>query len=208
MNGRSRTTLPCAVLLALLALGAPLTAAAQVSGPDFRNGMRTGIGYTPVVPDVLLGAGAFRFIGNDLGIFGDWKVTVPSRTRHTDYCPPAILECTVRWVEAERNDQVIRDETEWMLFNLGGLYTLSPELAIMLGGGVARRTHVREYFDEAIDPITDTGSYYVRNDPFTDWAPNVVVGALFRAGHRLVFRIGYESAPGGASLGAYLVLGK
>jgi hypothetical protein len=116
--------------------------------------------------------------------------------------------CTDTWVLDERNDQHLADENEWLIFNAGIVYALTRELALLIGGGMARHSSYAEYFDNENDPelrITESGSYYVDFDPQPGWGVQFVAGAMLRAGNRLAFRFGYETAPGGMSVGGYIV---
>jgi hypothetical protein len=173
----------------------------------FRAVMRTGIGYSAAIPDAVLGASVYRFLGSgSLGVFADWKMKANSLKGSDNYCPSVIQSCQVAWVEAERNDIRIRDEDEWLLFNVGVIYAFTPEFALMLGGGPARKTRITEFFHDEPDDnlrITETGGYFVNDDPSSGWTGQVAVGGMLRAGNGLAFRIGYETAPGGMSVGAY-----
>jgi hypothetical protein len=174
---------------------------------NFRTGMATGVGYTSAVPEALAGAGAFHFFGGrGIGVFGDVKLTVPSLTRESTYCPTALGDCSTAWVTSERNDQDLGVTDEWIVVNAGVMYAITPELAVMAGAGIARQESYREFFHDESDPtvrITPTGGYYV--DENAGWTPQAVGGLLFRAGMRLAFRFGYETAPGGMSFGVYFV---
>jgi hypothetical protein len=178
-------------------------------GRTFESGMRTGIGYTPVIPDVMGGVGVWRVTGPwGLGAFAESKVTVPGIEGHRWYCPPELQECRVGWVETRRNDVVMQDIDEYLLFNAGVMKVLTPEFAVLLGGGMVRRSMYREYFHDEEDQIlriTDSGGYYVPFDDLSSWGGQLVVGALLRLGQNLVVRFGYETGPGGMSLGGYWV---
>jgi hypothetical protein len=197
---RLLSTLPAFLLMA--GATAPLTA----QGRDFHSGMKTGIGYTAALPDVHAGVGIWRMIGDTpFGIFADAKMTVGSRQDEPTYCPAVITPCTVETVETQRNDLFIRDLDEYRIANAGAMYAITPEFAFMLGAGVAQKRSVREYFDEEEDPITATGQFFVDHAEDASTEIQAVVGMLIRAGNRLAFRFGYETAPGGMSLGAYFL---
>jgi len=85
---------------------------------------------------------------------------------------------------------------------------LTPEFAVLLGGGVVRRTMYREYFhneEDQVARITDSGGYYGPHDMDPSWGAQFVVGLLLRLGQNLVVRFGYETEPGGMSVGGYWV---
>ena len=189
----------------------PLGAQTAPAARNFLTGMRTGIGYTGVMPDAILGAGAFHLVGDGpTGVFADGSKTTFTGIRKDDrYCPPAITECTVAWVLDERNDQHVDDAKEWLVFNAGIVYAATPEFAFLLGGGLARKTRFQEFFDDNDDAgqrVTGSGSYFVDDDPTEQWTVQAVGGFLLRAGPSLVFRVGYQTAIGGLALGAYCVL--
>lgn len=199
------------LILALGLLFAPLALHAQTGAVrDFRSGMRTGVGYAGVVPDAILGAGVFRMFGTrGLGVFADWKMTESGASGDPDYCPPQIAVCTEDWVLSERNDMRLDVADEWLIFNAGLVYAVTRELALMAGAGLARHETFAEYFHDEDDPelrITSSGAYFVDVEPQPGWGAQFVAGAMIRAGRRIAFRFGYETAPGGMSFGAYIVL--
>lgn len=203
---RSRSHLMFAIAIALLlSLSAAAKADAQIRR-DFHSGMRTAIGYSGALPAAAAGVGVWNMVSTQFGIFADAKMTPTSRRDHAMHCPPTLTPCTVAQVEAERNDLIIRDDDEYVIFNAGGMYAITREFMFMLGGGLARTRSVREYFDESEDPITETGQYFVDHQPDPETTLQLVAGMMIRAGDRLAFRFGYETAPGGMSLGGYFVV--
>jgi hypothetical protein len=85
---------------------------------------------------------------------------------------------------------------------------VTRELAFMVGVGAAQRTRFREYYDDVSigDPITPNRAYYVDDTRFDGWVANVALGAIFRVHRHAALRLGYETAPGGLSLGGYLMV--
>jgi len=193
------------IAVGFLSLAGGSVHAQAPAGRTFESGMRMGIGYTAVIPDVMGGVGVWRLLGDGrIGVFSDFKMTLPSIEGDREYCPAALLDCRVPWVEAERNDLKMRDIDEYLLFNAGGIMTVTPEFAVLLGGGLVRHSKYREFFHDEEDQvlrITDSGAYYVPHDPASSWSPQVVVGVLVRLGQNLAFRFGYESEPDGLSVG-------
>lgn len=200
----SRRVLPPLLAVVLLAVtGGSLAAQAR----NFGAGMNTGIGYTAAFPDVHAGVGFWHFFGtSQFGVFADAKTTIGTLRDEPTHCPAGIDPCTVDFVETQRNDLFIRDKDEFRIVNAGAMYAITPEFAFMLGAGAAQKRSIREYFDEEEQPITETGQFFVNHDPDLSTEIQAVVGMLIRAGNRLAFRFGYETAPGGMSLGAYFIL--
>jgi hypothetical protein len=194
------------VLMVVMLVSSSGSADAQVSR-DFHTGMRTGIGYSAVFPDVVAGVGAWHILaGRSFGIFADAKMTVSDLRNDPLHCPSVITPCTVEAVESVRNDIFIRDDDEYRIFNIGGIYAITGEFMLLLGAGAVQSRTVREYFDDSEDPITETGTYFVDHETDPDLSMQIVGSMIMRAGNRLAFRFGYETAPGGMSLGAYLIL--
>jgi hypothetical protein len=186
------------------------SAAAQDGTPrNFHSGMAWGFGYSGTIPEAYAGAGGWHFLkGRGIGVFADGKITVPSFTGHRNFCPASLQQCSITWVEQNRNDFAITDENEWLIINGGGMYAFTPEFALMLGAGMARLKRVREYVDPEEDSsirITEQGNYYVPHDPEHSWTAQGVVGLLLRAGNRLALSLGYETAPRGMTIGVFLI---
>jgi hypothetical protein len=193
----------------LLLFAAPLHA--QSGATNFTTDPATGFGYSGAVPYAEIGVSAFHLLGRaGLGVFADAKMTLGSVQDHVDYCPPAVTTCDVSWAESNRNDLFVRDVDEWLIFNAGLIRAVTRELAVMGGAGMAKRARFREYYDDVSvgDPITPNRGYYVDYSQFDGWVANFVVGALFRVHRHAAIRIGYETAPGGLSLGGYLVVSR
>ena len=112
MQAKASAVIRLTVIGAMFWLTLPaLRLAAQAEPRHFRAGMRTAIGYTAALPETQLGVGAFHFLGSTrTAIFADWKITVGSLQEDENYCPTALAECVVDWVERERNDFRVRDE--------------------------------------------------------------------------------------------------
>jgi hypothetical protein len=202
-----------AAVLAIMAapLSSPPLHAQLREQRDFRSGIRTGVGYSAVLPPAVYGLSAFHFAGSrPVAVFADVRVTALSGIRNDDtYCPAGIAECTNAWVLAHRNDQHVDEATEWLAFNAGLGYALTPEFAVLLGAGMARKTLFQQFFDETTDGavrLTDDGSYYVEDDRAPSWKPQAVIAMLMRGGRNLAFRLGYETALGGLELGVYIRL--
>jgi len=172
--------------------------------------MRTGIGYNGAFPEAIAGAGAWHFFGSGpFGAFVDGKVTTGSETRSGNFCPAELGECTIAsLLETRPNlDFQLRDEDEWLAFNAGGAYALSPEFALLLGAGFVRQRRLREFVTESEERwITDNGTFFVNREPGTDWGAQAVIGGLVRMGSSLAASFTMETRTSGVSIGLYWVL--
>jgi hypothetical protein len=199
------TSVLAVLLLALCTSGA---AAQQAPKRDFHSGMRWGAGYSGSIPDAYAGAGVWHLLGGGrIGLFVDGKTTVPRITGHRNYCPPALGECSITWVQQNRDDFNLGDENEWLILNAGAMYAFTPDFALLLGGGMARLRRVREYVDAEEDfafRITEEGNYFVPYDPAQNWQAQAAFGLLMRASSRVSFSFGYETAPGTMTVGLFI----
>lgn len=196
--------------LALLAALAGDAQAQQAPRRDFESGMRTGVGYSMVMPDVMAGVGAWHLFGTGrLGAFVDAKMSYPDLTKDEEYCPAAVSPCTVATVRATRPEIWLRDQDQFLIFNAGLVINAAPEMSFLVGAGHVRRARYNEFATLSSDPsefLTHSGAYWVPEDPRTVTEVQAVLGMLMRLGSRVVLRFGYETAPGGLSGGGYLVL--
>jgi hypothetical protein len=200
-----------AVALTTAILLAGAAAPVQSQGVhDFMSGPRFGIGYNGVIPDVLAGAGAWYIFGpRRIGVFVDGKTTVPNPESHANYCPPRLPQCTLEYAQSNYNHDFLRDHDHWLLLNAGGIYVLSREFAIMLGGGLARLNRTREFVDlEESEEFRMTweGNYLVPHPDRDQWTPQATIAGLVRAGNRVAFSFGYETGAAGMSVGLYVML--
>ena len=98
---------------------------------DFRRETTRGIGYSGSIPDAKVGIGAWQFFGaSRIGVFVDAKTTLPSREKHENYCPSGLGECTVEWVETNRNDLQLDSEDEYTMINGGAMYAHGQQFAV------------------------------------------------------------------------------
>jgi hypothetical protein len=196
------------VWLAWPAAGAPLHGQVQ---QDFLSGPRFGFGYSGVIPDVLAGAGVWYLTGpRRFGVFVDAKMTTPNPENEQNFCPPRLGgPCTLEWVQANYNHDMLRDREHWMALNAGGMYALSREFALMVGAGLVRVNRSREFIDmEEEDSlrITWEGNYLVPHPDWDTWGVQATVGGMLRAGNRIAFSFGYETGIGGMSVGLFVVV--
>jgi hypothetical protein len=203
------------MVLALMGLVPHMSKAQSVPTPGrtFQDGMRVGIGYSALLPDVALGGGGWVLLpGRAFGFFAEGKRTATRLGSHEDYCPPTISPCTVAEARRRWNDVELRDIDEYAILNVGIVYALNRELAFLVGGGRAQHRVIRE-FVEALEPgeafrVSQGGAYFVPLDEDVPWTTQLVVGMLFRANSSFSLRAGYETAARGMSVGAYWTPGR
>lgn len=197
-----------ALITVILLAGTAAQAQSQMTS-DFLTGPRFGFGYSAVVPDVMAGAGVWFISPSRIGAFVDAKMTVPNPESHRNYCPPRLPQCTLDYAQTNYNHDFLRDHEHWFVVNAGGVYALSREFAIMLGGGLARLNRTREFVDIEEDEnirMTWEGNYLVPHPERDQWTAQATVAGLVRAGNRIAFSFGYETAAAGMSVGLYVML--
>jgi hypothetical protein len=102
-------------------------------------------------------------------------------------------------------DIPFRDDSAWATVNLAAVRGITEELAVYLGGGAAWRTIYSQFFDETGER-GELGHYWVKDEDRSQVHANILAGAFFRMGNRLVFQFGAETAPAGFSAGMHLLL--
>lgn len=197
------TLAAAAVLMATMAGGAAAQGRA-ISNPD--NPMKTGIGYHGVFPVAKLGIDAWHFIGaTRFGVFANAKATFPTWRSKSHYCPETLESCSTEDVRDTGGSILyLRDRTDWMLLNAGAMYALSPDFALRVGAGVARRRPVAEFVDESHEVIAN--STFLVPYPNDRWDVQYVGSILLRVSNSLALTFGYETEPRGLALGASYVL--
>jgi len=173
--------------------------------------MGTGVGWAFTLPGAFLGIGGFHiFEDTAWGVHAEAKMTHDSDKRRRNFQE----DLTVAFLELnypEIRRDLIGERDEWLILNASIVRTITPELALMAGGGIARRSIMREYVDhlaqgEGMGELSDTGFYFVEDERNSGWEPNATVGALMRSSEHLAFTAGFEAASRSFILGAYLVL--
>jgi len=197
---------PLAVLLmaVLCFTAAPVTAQFQ-DGEPFH--LRNGIGWTGVLSEALLGAGAFHAFGmSRWGIYADAKTTHDSRTRERTY----LREWNVASIEASFQDferDPLTDWEEWLFFNFGILRAVTPRMGVVLGAGAARKNVIREYADHTQEAgLSASGIYFVDHEAVSGWEANAFVSALISSGPNLALSAGVDLASRSLTLGIFWVL--
>ncbi len=187
--------------------GAPLGASAQAQiDMQAPFGMQTAVGWAASIPDAILGAGAFHMFGaGRWGLFAEAKIPHDSKRRSPDFRGDLTLARVLEEFEPEARIPVRRYE-EWRVLNLSLVRSVSTQSALFLGGGLARKSELREFGDNTDPPLTRTGFYFVEDEDASGWHPNLVVGALLRGGERIGFSTGFELATQAITLGILIVL--
>jgi len=193
-------------LLGSLTLPLPLPLLGQVGG-GWVPGMKMGAGWSGVVPEAVLGAGFFHFVGSSrIGVYGHAMMPHDSRVRD----PYFESDLTVAEVEALPSDQriPISVREEFRVLGGGVMWAVSRESALGAGGGMVRRVVLREYGDDSDAPRNPSGFFWVEDEEETGWEPNWNLMALFRGGQNIAFTAGFDYQPRSITLGLYLLFGR
>ncbi len=165
--------------------------------------LRSGVGWAMVMPEAFLGVGAFHVFGaSGWGVYADGKRTYGSRKNDDSYFSGETVASVEAQFPLERREEVDTSD-EWIFVTAGLVRTLSPTLAIVLGGGVARQSVIQEYLDRTEARITSSGFYFVENEAASGWKGNGAVHAIIRVGPNMALSTGLETAAQSISLGAY-----
>lgn len=189
-------------LVSVLAMGASAQQPVIDAGPDWRTTSMAGFGYKGNLPRALLGVSAHVTFAQlrGFGLYVDYRAT------HESYRDEEFLtNITVRQAELEFGDDFVQARNHWRVANVAVLKPITAELALYAGGGLARHTVYREYFDTSMER-GEFGHYRVEDDEDSGNRLNLTGGAMFRAGRHLAFHFGGETAPGGFTVGVSALL--
>jgi hypothetical protein len=199
---RSFLTRATGALLALVTLATASTAAAQSAGVQhqFTTEPTLAIGYVANAPTLFRGGGVVLLNPRLVGFFADVKVSGQSPADRSNF--------EAAWTPHQANevgDWLFARESSWLTINGGLTRVLTPELAVYGGLGLVRRRAFEEYVDVANDR-GEHGYYWVEDEALSGNYLNVLGGALIRGGNRIMFQVGVELLPAGATLGVHYTI--
>jgi hypothetical protein len=193
-----RKFIVCVVLASLpLAETPPLGAQADV---DFSRGSNWTVGFVANAPNQLLGAGVILGVPALRG----WGLYLDAKFPHDDPARDVVLPFTPSEAE-DLGDEFFNERSAWTSVNAAAVLGLTRELAAYLGAGYSRRTNYLQY----VDPTAgrgELGRYWVEDFDQPETHVNVLGGAFFRMGRRLVFQIGAQAAPAGFTAGGHVLV--
>lgn len=193
----------CLAALLLTAAGAaPLAGQAARATPDWRAGNTVGVGYTGSLPRALLGGWAYVITPalGGIGVIGQLRTTHRSHEGDEQFIPGMTVQQAIDF-----NDRFVRTVEHWRVANIGVIRPVTAELALYGGAGLGHGRMYDEYYDET-SQRGEFGFYRVLNDAESGGRLNLTTGAVFRAGRRVAFQFGLETAPRGMTAGASLLL--
>jgi len=188
-----------AIGLAILGTGTP--ALAQEFQPDFRNSSYLAAGWVANAPDALLGGGISFIRPTGIGFFANVRVSHEDPGGESNFLPNVTVDQALN----EFGDFRFHDESKWLLISGGLIRTLTPELALYAGAGLARRDYYQQ-FEDPDGQRGELGFYWVRDDESSGDFASVLGGVLFRAGRNLIIQFGAETEPRGMTIGVHLGL--
>jgi len=181
------------VLTALLLLGWWTEPAEAQEGIGLREGPQWLVGYSAKPPQQLLGGGFAAILSPS----GRWGFLTDGRIS-TDGPQSRFIR---PGVEAGTWPSGAKKET-WANVNAAVLRTMTPELGLYLGGGLSWRTGTYAQYErwEENQPVD---MYWVETGGTSELQGNLVVGGLFRMTSRIALQFGWQTAPGGFTVGGY-----
>lgn len=189
-------TLAGAATLFGLSLLLPGKAGAQASQ---QWGSRVGVGYVVSAPNQYVGVSAhvLSTLAGGVGLYFDGKATRPSISSRENF----ESAWTSRHVDNTFGDLPFSDAHEYRSLNIALLRPMTPELMIYAGAGLTRRTVYVEYLDEERERGR-YGVYWVEDTDAAAEGVNALAGAFFRIGRNMSLQFGFETQPGGVTVGA------
>ncbi len=172
--------------------------------PDLRNSSYIGVGYVASVPEMAAGVSLLgltpRVLGG-AGLYADVKFA-PTSPGSDPYYDPTI---TVAQADNQFGDQLFSQSSTWMAVDLALLYAATRELGVYAGAGYSKERHYRQYFDDS-QTRGLAGFYWIADPAASGNRVNALGGFLLRAGRYVLFQMGVEAQPRGATVGVTLTL--
>jgi hypothetical protein len=195
----SSSTVLVLALWGLALPGAGLHAQLEPVGPHLRNSAYIGIGYVTNVPNTFVG---FNLLGltpkllGGAGLYADVKFTTSSPGSQSSF----LEGVSVEQAEITFGDQLFEQKSDWLSFNVALVYAVTPELALYGGAGYAKETAYKQYFDNS-EIRGEFGFYWIEDPANSGNRVNVLGGGFIRLARFLLFQVGAEAQPLGATLG-------
>jgi hypothetical protein len=158
-----------------------------------------GIGFVANAPDAMTGAGGYVILPR-LGGFG---LYLDAKSDPTD--PSSNVAFEKGLTGAQVRDQVpenefIKDESRWQSVNVALVRPFNPYLILYAGVGLAKRT-VFELYEEPSQTWGLGGVLWVEAPDREETRANFMVGTILRLGARISTQFGFETQPGGVTVG-------
>lgn len=156
------------------------------------------VGYVTNTPNMFFG------VGGSL-LHGDWGIYVDYKWSHDD--PRSDQQFIENWTPAQvtsefPDDQLVRTFDRWRSFNVALVRRLGA-YAVYVGAGQANGDQFVEYRSEELD--RGYGGYYWLEDGEADTTEaNILFGGMFQIMPSLIVQLGYETQPGGVTVGVML----
>jgi hypothetical protein len=145
--------------------------------------------------------------GTGWGVYADGKVRREPRGRDQNFLSAETVT-SIEDAYPLRRRQEVAAWDEWSLLNMGLARAIGPEFRLVVGGGLAKKGVILEYFDEALsdeEKITPSGTYYVRDERHGKWEANGTIAGIVQIGSNLAVSVGFETAPASMSVGAFML---
>lgn len=169
---------------------------------DLRQSVFLGLGYVANAPNMFIGGNILVRPRSGLpGLYLDLKTTYDPINRRPGFMP----DITVETAEGEFRDLLFQTGEAWTSLNAAVVWPVAEELALYAGAGLTRESAFREYQDPS--EAEDSRRFYWIEDPAAsgDYV-NLLGGIFVQAGRRLLFQVGAELRPAGATVGATYLL--
>lgn len=162
-----------------------------------------GIGYLGGFPTTPIGLQGYSTVYHGFGYYVDFQGNFKSITPNYDSISRNTAENSFR-------DPFVKDQTVWLVFDMGATYGLFSWLTLYAGVGYAQGDYWRQYNDRSGILSPNSGNYWVRDSAGNDGGLNILGGAIIaiRPGGRGVgftLSIGYERKPAGLLAGLGII---
>jgi len=160
-----------------------------------------GVGYVASAPNMMAGVDGYVLFPSlhGFGIYVDTKWDVDSPAHDPYFLPNMTRQQT--------EDQVngvyfIQRKDSWRGFiNVAVVKPVTPALMLYLGGGYSERQWFYNFKDPA-EELGQLGLFWVQAPEATSHSVSMMLGAFLRLSPYIAFQTGFETRPGGFSIGA------
>lgn len=193
----------------LLALG-PLPVMGQDDVPPLSR-TQFGLGYTGNAPKVLGGGAAYVLFPDfgGIGIYVDAKFDVSGPRKELGFQEGMTAEELLSALPAESEATFNTEESEWWSANVALMRPLTPSFIVYLGGGLTNRKRYQNYNipndpEGNPDGLGVGGLIWVEEPRREERNLNLMFGTFMRLSSRISTQFGWETEPGGVTIGVSL----
>ncbi len=156
------------------------------------------IGYAANFPEQQIGVRLARVSPQQVGVFFDIKLTVPTITGRNDFYE----NISINRAENIFQDELISNHCTWTSINGGVTIYLSKGFSFYGGAGISLYSYYLQYYD-SFEILRRHGKYWIEDKDKSSWKLNMLGGLLILPDQNsnVNLQLGAELNPAGLGLG-------